>query len=587
MSKDNIHQILLSCGFRYTLARHIPQESPLCKYDKSKGFYVKDYNLSGKVFRIALSIQNDPHIKLPTAYIIELPEEYKGVLMPHVNFGWYLCYVEQMEGDWDPNNLSATYSDVDHQIMSTLTNSIQSLTDGLSTKDPEMEGEFASYWVYEKEAYLLTTLPPQKVFSKLSCHSIELKNKQDLSSPDREWIIYSDIEKDGVALWTIQRNLEITEKSYYVDSAYFKITPILLDAKSWPPEGLKQLFDWLSSVDPNGCRRILKYLSSKPNTKKHMLLLDIENQDIIGVLVELNLGALSLKSHKYNPKQRRLLFALSSKTATRSFERFKITKADKDTILHRNMPRSRSGNLNKKKIALIGCGTIGGYTAELLLRSGAGCEGGCFHLFDSDSFGAHNFGRHCLTTASIGSNKASAVTASLNSSTHIKKNIYGFAFNFPVESNILRKYDIIIDATGRPPISKRLAAVVRKIEKNERPLLIHGFNDGNGRASKVLIDDGNSCYGCLLSTPSLYKNNLDLRFQSLEQQAERFISCGSSYTPYDASVSIVTAALIQEAVLNSLETTFPWTYNEHMFDGSRSRKSRLLPPNINCTICHE
>ncbi|WP_198432105.1 E2/UBC family protein [Marinomonas sp. BSi20584] len=587
MSKDNIHQILLSCGFRYTSARHIPQTSPLCKYDKSEGFYVKDYKPLGKVFRIALSIQDDPHIKLPTAYIIELPEEYKDVLMPHVNFGWYLCYVEQMEGDWDSNNLSATYNDVDQQIMSTLCNSVQSLANGLSARDPEMEGEFASYWVYEKEAYLLTVPPPLKGLARLTCQSIELKNKQDLSPQDREWIIYSDIEKDGVASWMTQRNLEITEENYYVDSAYFKITPVSLEAESWPPEGLKQFFSWLSSVDPNGCRRILKYLSNKPHTKKHMLLLEIENQDIIGVLVELNLGALSLNSHKNNFKQRRLLSALSSKTATKSFERFKITKTDKDTILHRNMPRSRSGNLNKKRIALIGCGTIGGYTAELLLRSGAGCEGGCFHLFDADSFGAHNFGRHCLTTANIGSNKASAVAASLNSSTHINKEIHGFAFNFPVESSILREYDIIIDATGRPPISKRLAAVVRKIKKDERPLLIHGFNDGNGRASKVLIDDGNSCYGCLISTPSLYKNNLDLRFQSLVQQAERFISCGSSYTPYDASVSIVTAALIQEAVLNSLETTLPWTYNEHMFDGSRSRKSRLLPPHINCTICHE
>ena len=568
---------MLGCGFQFLSARHIPKESPLCKLDKSKGFYVKEYRTSGNLFKIALSIESDPHIKLPSAFIINMPEEYKNSLIPHINFGGYFCYVEQMEADWDPNNLQATYEDVDRQISKTLTNSIQSLANGLSNRDPEMEGEFASYWVSQEEAYLLSTL--DNINSKLSCFSIKVNNQY-------EWIIYSDIEKDGVSSWIEQRNLEMTIAEY-VDAAYFKISPTTLNAKSWPPEGLKQLLDWLSNVDPNSRRRVLKYLSSKPNTKRHMILLDVEHQDIIGVLVELNLNALSLASHGKKNKQGRLISSLSSKAATISFKRYKITKADRNTILHRNTPKSRPHNLNNKKIALLGCGTIGGYTAELLLRSGAGCESGIFHLFDNDKFASHNFGRHCLTTADIGSNKALALASTLNSSSHIKKNIRGFNMNFPVEVDVLNKYDIIVDATGRPPISKRLAAVIRSIEEDNRPLLIHGFNDGNGRASKVFVDNGTSCYGCLLTTESLYKNNLDLRFQNIDQQAEKLISCGSSYTAYDASVSSVTAALIQEAILYSLESTFAWTYNEHMFDGSRSRKPRILPPHISCPICHE
>lgn len=52
------------------------------------------------------------------------------------------------------------------------------------------------------------------------------------------------------------------------------------------------------------------------------------------------------------------------------------------------------------------------------------------------------------------------------------------------------------------------------------------------------------------------------------------MSCGNTYTPYDAAVSVMTAALMQEAVLSTLEDKRDWNYKEHIFMGSRT-KSRL------------
>ncbi len=62
---------------------------------------------------------------------------------------------------------------------------------------------------------------------------------------------------------------------------------------------------------------------------------------------------------------------------------------------------------------------------------------------------------------------------------------------------------------------------------------------------------------------------------------------GKTYTPYDAAVSHITAALAQEAVLNTLEHTLPWNYSEHMLDGSRSKKPRTLKRFSGCNICDE
>ncbi len=64
------------------------------------------------------------------------------------------------------------------------------------------------------------------------------------------------------------------------------------------------------------------------------------------------------------------------------------------------------------------------------------------------------------------------------------------------------------------------------------------------------------------------------------------VSCGNTYTPYDAAVSITTAALIQEAALSTLEETNTWNYKEHIFEGGRTRKPSLIKPKSYCDICN-
>ena len=57
------------------------------------------------------------------------------------------------------------------------------------------------------------------------------------------------------------------------------------------------------------------------------------------------------------------------KFAFNKFQRFAFEKSDKDTILSRNRSRPEIGDLRTKRIALIGCGTIGGYLPEILVNT--------------------------------------------------------------------------------------------------------------------------------------------------------------------------------------------------------------------------
>ena len=589
-----LHQTLLNCGYSYVKAQHIPRDSQLLVYDQARGFYVKDYDTAGGVFKIALSFHGDPHIELPDAYVLNSPKQYCGLLLPHINFGWYLCYVEVMEADWDPNNLIDTYRQVDRQIQLTLDCAVASVAKG-SPEDLEMEGEFASYWLGDKKVFLLSNAKEGRDLQCLIAID-RPDNINQFKEGNEEWIAYHADEQLERNEWLKQRNLKPRDNTRILTRC-FKIKPSRLAGMSWPPQDLKSVFKWLSDVDRSAMIRILDYFIANP-VKRHLLMLDVHHQDMVALFVELNQKATSLrrysgkansrKAAKSSVKHNALAIGLSSRNSCVKFTRLDVTRADREVILKRNRPRPAVGDLSGKRIALIGCGTIGGYLSGLLLRAGAGCGKANFHLYDRDIFSPQNFGRHALTVSHFGRNKAIALAETLKTSIHIANKVEGFSSHFQITAENLKRYDIIIDATGRPPVSKRIAKIAYSMASDKRPIIVHGFNDGNGRASKVLIDDGSCCYGCLLANSSFYNpEGVDRRFANIDVNLERHISCGSTYTPYDAAVSVTTASMMQEAVLASLELKMPWTYSEHMFDGSQSKLSHHLPRHSKCEICNE
>ena len=588
-----LHQALLVCGYQYTDVKYIPGGTPLRDHDAAKGFYVKTYKTSEGDFQVALSFAADPHISLPRAYILKIPDQFIGRLLPHINMGWYLCYVQEMEADWDANDIRGLYSQVDSQIQLTLDAAVASAIEG-TPDDEELEGEFSSYWLPDERVFLLSDVSENVELKCLVAMSFQDPSVTSETFSDEEWIAYEKDDESDFKDWMMQRELTKRDDKVFLTS-YFKIKPLRLAGVAWPPQDLRSVLQWLTEVDVSARSRVLDHFVNNP-VKRHVLLFDVHHQDLLGVYVELDIQATGLNTYpkKNNRKKRTgrivksgtLIACLGAKRSVRKFTRLGVTRADKKTILSRNRRRSTIGDLSVKRIALIGCGTIGGYLSGLLLRSGAGCGSARFDLYDHDSYGPQNFGRHPLCTADFGKNKALSLASALKSSTHIRCNVKGIPSRFSIDPDFLKLYDIIIDATGRPPVAKRLAHVVRTME-NKRPTLVHGFNDGNGRSSKVLIDDGSCCYGCLLADPAFYRDGKDMRFAKINSEDERFVSCGSTFTPYDAAVSVITASILQEAVLSILEPKLSWTYSEHMLDGSRTRQPRHLRRQSGCKICHD
>lgn len=573
---------MLCLGFVRTKAQHIPSESPLLKHDKSPGFYVKSYQTLGGDFRVALRLLGDPHIQLPYAYVISYPDHYTGKLIPHINHGYYLCYIQEFEADWDPNDLEGTLRIVDSQIQQTLDSAVKQIssTPGSGT---ELEGEFAAYWSSSESLYLITD-----EHTGLTCQ-VTKSNDVAVLNKHREWIVSAKGQESEIRHWMEQRQLDLVSNSFVTTRV--KVKPNKLSGADWPPKTFKSLLDWLFLVDNSAWSQVISNFINTP-AKRHVILLDVYNQAIVGAYVELDTNIVLLERFKRRPgkssrsfKYKQIALLLGGKQSTRDFVRLGVISADRKTILSRNRKRPEIGDLGALRIALVGCGTIGGNLAPLLVRAGAGCGSGSLDLFDADYFMPHNFSRHTLSVEYFGKNKASSLREILQRSTHLDSKIQAKQDDFPITQVALAKYDIVIDATGRPPVSKRLAYVVRELSKEKRPILIHGYNDGNGRVAKVFVDDGNACYECLHADQAFYRDGIDLRFISINLLSEKRLSCGSTFVPYDASVSVMTAALMQDAVLQTLENKRLWTYNEVRVDGERSRRPSKTKTSANCKIC--
>lgn len=587
MVEGLLHKVMIGCGYRYTRARNLPEKAILYSQNRRKGYYTKEYETVAGNFNVALVLRSDPFTELPTAYIFEHPEQFRDRLMPHVSLEGFLCYVEQMEADWDSNNLEDTYREIDAQIHLTLVNSVAACIEGVNDKR-ELEGEFAAYWRPSDSLFILSNANRgTKLKTRLS------KSLMPDGSTRLEYITVEETSQEDsesvITKWLKQRYLPPNSlKEYLINTHYISVNPCRLAGMKWPPVSFRDLLDWLEKADHNARDRTIEHIKAE-GKKRYIFLFDISNQDIFAIYVEFNTKSIDFRRHKRSSKKStsKLATILGGKSICTTYQRLGVVRADIETLLSRNSRREEAANLSEKRIALVGCGTIGGYLAELLLRNGAGCGKGVLHLYDDDLYKPSNFGRHTLSSHDFGWYKSLSLAARLQESVHLQTKIVGFEKQFPINTNIMQKYDIIIDATGRPPVSKRIAAIVRNIPSEQRPIVIHAFNDGNGRVSKVFIDDGRSCYGCMISNPEKYRNGVDSRFYHLDISSEKNKSCGSTYTPYDAAVSNITASLAQMAVLSTLEPKLKWTYSEHVLEGGRSLKPQFLPRQSNCPVCNE
>ena len=247
------------------------------------------------------------------------------------------------------------------------------------------------------------------------------------------------------------------------------------------------------------------------------------------------------------------------------------------------------------KIAVIGCGTIGGYAALLLNQTGAGIKDnkdrGCLHFYDSGELDIDNIGRHILNLSYVGLNKAKSLEHFLIKRSFTEKTeIKGYSNSFsPNKITELRRheYDLVIDLTGNDVFSTALNHYRHSL--NEGVTILYAANYLGGNAVRAFLDDGKgACYRCLRTDR---EEDLYLRFPLLKkgQPAPQPITrqCGATYFPYASAASTACASLVQQLTLDYFSGN-PSPRFRHLSLSSDIKYTKNLNPKraVNCQCCN-
>lgn len=224
--------------------------------------------------------------------------------------------------------------------------------------------------------------------------------------------------------------------------------------------------------------------------------------------------------------------------------KFHCVPASHSEVTARNL--DEVAQLSTRRIALIGCGAIGGYFARALVQLGAG-QDGVMLVVDGESLNPENIGRHILGSRYWSQNKAAALIS------YLKMDFPDAHLEFsgrPAQESFdrLKGYDFIIDATGDEQFSDAFNAfALDEVKRNGKfPPTQFIMIFGNGLAAQSYIatwKENSACYRCLRPETGKGWRFSPIKSKSIETKFSIRPCSRGTFTPYSVSAPMHAAAL--------------------------------------------
>lgn len=447
-------------------------------------------------------------------WVTKLPRSLPR-LVPHLGPDGYLCYAA-------PGTQVIDIYDPVGQIRTSLLQAAEVLEQVLAGKMKEdLQEEFFVYW------------------DGIYCfHDVERRTSGRAEllqlSDNKMFVLTDDVDRSRAKFARPGRKIDefISQIALITSSA----APRPLQ-ENWPPKTVSQILDWQHEMDEACRRKIRDKIISAYREKAPGLLIVIESEK-----TGYSYGFIVHELQRNRPSDYRVcdqripIFDCP-------IEPVQMLRLDDKYLAERNIPGRTT--LASKRIGLVGCGTIGGFLGEMLVKAGAGTGGGELLLIDDDLVMPQNLGRHRLGFNYLFRPKAEALADELKI---VLPSAQVRGFNNDAKDVNLTDLDLIIDATGEESFGHWLA------KASSCPTL-HIWIEGAGVAVRSLIkhrpDQG--CYRCLTEA------NSQGELLSVVGGVEPIFAgqgCEGLYVPFPASVSIQAAAL-------GLDTALAWVADKH------------------------
>ena len=538
---------------------------------------VNDITFQLKIEKIDATFQT-----LPLVTLTEWPQAFSKNA-PHVlGSDNALCYLDRLGSYFDPFEPARCIQ----QILSAVQQTLLILTDE-EKRERDYGLEFGVYWKPEYLAFLTTEKTDAQA---VICKPADSKNEE---GGREELVIYSD--EPVLKCWLEKRSLEKNSPSHPVIFIQLKEPPCIPPDYEWPVGTWKSFMRWLFQCHPGAENHVLqKMVGAIQSSLTVCLVFNHLDSGPFGVLVAFNKSILNVLK-RYSGKRKNLAqfrTSLISPTYTSRFSRLYIGDVTETFQIERNL---RTASLKGKRIAVVGCGTVGAHVANLLVKSGAATgEGSELRLYDDDTLKPANLGRHLLGIEYLCKKKSNALADYLNDK-------FIFSLNVSAKDKFTRHgladvldFDLIIDATGDEQFSTVLAYDVHRLRQSGHALkVLHTWVDANGLAARALLDDGTGgCYRCLKIYDNDPQKGLKERFQLFDKDtppefAHANFRCGESYMPFSEGVSLASAGLTLQMVLDYFsDEPAPRFRHLSLHSSVKPTKSQNLKTYPKCPCCN-
>jgi len=238
-------------------------------------------------------------------------------------------------------------------------------------------------------------------------------------------------------------------------------------------------------------------------------------------------------------------------------ELFLLARNNQSYLLERG---GAENNLSNKKVAIVGCGSVGGEVSSMLAKAGVGE----LTLIDYDLLNSDNIYRHRLGGLSLNylpdkktgkvrqPGKANALTSMMRIDfPYIKVNPKCQAFSAILKDKDFLAVDLVVVAVGSPIRNLEINKQLKEIGLN---YVIFCWNEAAGIGGhSVSLNLDVSCLECLYSNEEGFINSCQLSLiKSGQKISKNLTGCAGTFTPFSYLDSSQTAALASKHAVDML-----------------------------------
>ncbi len=484
--------------------------------------YKGELRCGSEVVPIWLDIIDLEFVRLPRITLLKRPTALPAT-SSHIGSDNALCYASDKLTHIDIHNAAA-------QVLYCL-DQAQNLLNQLATGDPRADtrDEFLSYW--QGEPILVdTSLRSERARAwRVSLHGMP------------HWIVSPGTREDVERRYGPGGIVSAEGMPAYIVPA--SKAPIVA-GDVWPPTTRHDVARWLRSTDKEALRTLDQKLQQF-HKSQHERLLVVFTHDSAWFGFKTSFNKAFRSKHRTSKEWiHHVFWGQGSKAA---IERVQPVRIDDDYVISRNLSGRKS--LTGKKIVVAGCGAIGGYLAELLVRAGAGIGSGELILVDPDRLMPGNLGRHILGIPDLFRSKAVALKELVESRfpqsrvTAIKDDVRNIS---------LRGADLLIDATGEQALSAALN--LRYLAGRLPSTVLYAWIAGAGTAAQCLLVDSPNygCHRCLWTAEG------QERYSPLWEPVDPTVmggGCDDAFVPFSAAAAMQAASLAGQLTLDWINGT--------------------------------